>query len=183
MMSDEKCLLIWHSVPVEPTDEMLSHMAGTDFTKLSIGKQSAERGAYRKMLAAAPAAPTDALVLAKEALRKIAGTGPLYDPTEDPDPYYSGMGVGQQALANVAAKALAAISTIPTAPTDAVARIQAGEVEDAEKALTLILPLAKGYAAAHRVGSNSEYISYAEGIRDALRFRLSLSDTPDGKVG
>jgi len=37
-------------------------------------------------------------------------------------------------------------------------------VEELEYILKLILPMAKGYAAAHPVGSNSEYIKEAENI-------------------
>lgn len=35
---------------------------------------------------------------------------------------------------------------------------------DLLKALQLILPLAKGYASAHRVGSNAEYILFADTV-------------------
>jgi hypothetical protein len=47
----------WKLVPLEPTDEMLLHFAGTPFEKLSPSKQRAERICYQAMLAAAPAPP------------------------------------------------------------------------------------------------------------------------------
>lgn len=37
-----------------------------------------------------------------------------------------------------------------------------------EEALRLILPLAKGYASAHPVGSNAEYIAYAQEILESV---------------
>ena len=37
-------------------------------------------------------------------------------------------------------------------------------IEELERTLTLILPLAKGYAAMHPVGSNAEYVQEAENV-------------------
>ena len=42
-------------------------------------------------------------------------------------------------------------------------------LDAAERALELILPLAKGYAAAHQVGSNAAYVAEAEAALAALR--------------
>lgn len=40
----------------------------------------------------------------------------------------------------------------------------ADEVDRLRSALRLILPIAKGYASDHRVGSNAEYCQYAESV-------------------
>lgn len=45
----------WKLVPIEPTDAMLDHIAGTHFSRLSPEKQAQEIAAYSRMLSAAPA--------------------------------------------------------------------------------------------------------------------------------
>ncbi len=47
-----------------------------------------------------------------------------------------------------------------------------GDRERLHSALGLVLPLAKGYAAAHRVGSNEKHIEIAEKVRRELGFRI-----------
>lgn len=44
----------WKLVPVEPTDAMLDHIAGTRFSRLSPAKQAQEIAAYSRMLSDAP---------------------------------------------------------------------------------------------------------------------------------
>lgn len=46
--------------------------------------------------------------------------------------------------------------------------VEREERERAEHIIHLILPLAKGYAAANRVGSNSDYVQAAEEYLEAL---------------
>lgn len=47
----------WKLVPLEPTDEMLLHFAGTPFHNLSPSKQRAAWYCYQAMIAAAPTPP------------------------------------------------------------------------------------------------------------------------------
>ncbi len=43
-------------------------------------------------------------------------------------------------------------------------RMMLSEIERLRAGLALILPMAKGYAAAHRVGSNARYVKHAEAL-------------------
>lgn len=45
----------WRLVPVEPTEAMLDHIAGTRFSRLPPTKQAQEIAAYSRMLSSAPA--------------------------------------------------------------------------------------------------------------------------------
>lgn len=56
-------------VPVEPTERMLDHFAGTPFKNLHEGKQISERIAYSEMLAARPA--TELVACPTELLARV----------------------------------------------------------------------------------------------------------------
>lgn len=56
-------------------------------------------------------------------------------------------------------------------------------MELALEALTLILPLAKGYAYANPVGSNSAYCSQSESAIAALKEAIKQHDNGKGEQG
>lgn len=59
----------WKLLPIWPTPEMLSAIAGTDYLRLHASKQKAERNAYDKLISVAPTAPTaqgDAMELSND---------------------------------------------------------------------------------------------------------------------
>jgi hypothetical protein len=61
----------WKLVPVDPTEAMLNHISGANFSALSPSKQRAEREAYRAVLAASPAPPPDATAAGGVAVKAL----------------------------------------------------------------------------------------------------------------
>lgn len=179
------------TVPVEPMPEMIAAWYrvknGHHFHGEPAPTDTSDYAAYRAMLAAAPAAPQAAGVGEAGPAEREVGRA-VYERIEkliDTDP----RGAELDYLSHLA-ESVEEVGGYdgPLTPLRAPSRepeggaVSEGELRDA---ITLILPMAKGYAAAHPVGSNQSYVDYVEGLiasheeAPADRHERNLSMTND----